>query len=244
MRFWNWLTVEISFNSFKFNETSCQRPLLRFNPKNIIFEYLQSIGIGNLCNNPFYSRKIWNQTFLHPRYNGKHGHIPISRCHRQTLEGKSNNNCHIVLPNNNQNNRKNKKYWWKRIKYAWRRGSEFIETNCNEAYKNMKHIEIPFSRLFKARYTEFPRVTSAGFRAIAKIHIESDVPVTSFVVDNQGLNAILDGSNTFHHYGGQDDVKIHDFNVSDIFKAWYLVIINYNTDKPADVRYSVKFEEA
>jgi hypothetical protein len=73
--------------------------------------------------------------------------------------------------------------------------------------------------------------------------VEASVPVTTFVLDEEGLQEYnKKGSDVYSYYGGFPHRRVHKEKVdlpSDFDSSWYLVIQNDSTKDPVAVRYDV-----
>ncbi len=82
------------------------------------------------------------------------------------------------------------------------------------------------------------RVPRSG---VVEYHVEAERPVTTFVVDEEGLREFMDeGGEVGSYYGGFARRYRHDEEVRFPFRRgwWYLVIVN-NESTPVAVHYEV-----
>ena len=73
--------------------------------------------------------------------------------------------------------------------------------------------------------------------------VEASLPVTTFVLDEEGLQEYnKKGSDIYSYYGGFSHRRIHEEKVrlpSDVDGPWYLIIQNDSEKEPVAVRYEV-----
>ncbi len=79
--------------------------------------------------------------------------------------------------------------------------------------------------------------------ALATIELTSDVPVKTYIVRPKALDLYKQGSRTFKYYGGFPDPRASQ-NQSvwlPFTGTWYLIIVNPDKSRTADIVYSVSF---
>jgi hypothetical protein len=96
--------------------------------------------------------------------------------------------------------------------------------------------------VIKANSHLTPRYSGPRKRRI-EYEVEASHPVTTFVLDEEGLQEYnRRGSDVYSYYGGFSHRRVHREKVdlpSDFDGPWFLIIQNDNAKEPVAVRYEV-----
>ena len=74
-----------------------------------------------------------------------------------------------------------------------------------------------------------------------KFEVRANQKVTTYLVDDMGLEDFLDGK-TPKHYAGFSDRRNHLAELTlPNFSRYHLLIVNESTDNPAKIEYDIKY---
>ena len=79
-------------------------------------------------------------------------------------------------------------------------------------------------------------------RGVIRFFVEADIPVTTYVFDEQELREFYKSKNEFDSHGGFAYRRRHQQRLKLDFSGWwYLVIMNDSNTEPAAVYYEVSY---